>query len=111
MEHNRSHERENPKDSPEQRDAPSGAKALRSEFLHDKPVIAGLLTRLTLSLTSICLRLAGQGAITDLLAQAGGPLDCVELDRDLADFLEKGLPGMATSPSISKTFSSSTWLP
>ena len=32
----------------------------------------------------------GQGALTKPLAQSGARLDCIEIDRDLAEFLKKG---------------------
>lgn len=86
-------------------------KRFGQNFLHDEQVIARIVDAIDPKPDQHLLEIGpGQGAITDLLAQAGGPLDCVELDRDLADFLEKGLPGMTTSPSISRTFSSLTWL-
>jgi len=65
-------------------------KRFGQNFLHDEQVIARIVAAIDPKPDQHLLEIGpGQGAITDLLARAGGPLDCVELDRDLADFLEK----------------------
>jgi len=65
-------------------------KRFGQNFLHDEQVIARIVDAISPQADQHLLEIGpGQGAITDLLAQASGPLDCVELDRDLADFLRK----------------------
>ena len=64
-------------------------KRFGQNFLHDEQVIARIVDAIAPQPGQHLLEIGpGHGAITDLLAQAGGQLDCVELDRDLADFLK-----------------------
>lgn len=65
-------------------------KRFGQNFLHDQQVIQRIVDAISPTASDRLLEIGpGQGAITDYLAQSGANLDCVELDRDLAAFLEK----------------------
>jgi 16S rRNA (adenine1518-N6/adenine1519-N6)-dimethyltransferase len=65
-------------------------KRFGQNFLHDQQVIQRIVDAINPSVSDRLLEIGpGQGAITDYLAESGASLDCVELDRDLAAFLEK----------------------
>ena len=69
-------------------------KRFGQNFLHDQQVIERIIDAINPSANDHLLEIGpGQGAITDYLAQSGARLDCVELDRDLAAYLEKRFAG------------------
>lgn len=69
-------------------------KRFGQNFLHDQGVIRRIIDAIHPVSTDHLLEIGpGQGALTRPLADSGARLDCVELDRDLADFLQKQFSG------------------
>ncbi|NKB33505.1 MAG: 16S rRNA (adenine(1518)-N(6)/adenine(1519)-N(6))-dimethyltransferase RsmA [Pseudomonadales bacterium] len=65
-------------------------KRFGQNFLHDQNVIAKIIESIAPTQEDHLVEIGpGQGALTTPLAQSGARLDCIELDRDLADFLQK----------------------
>ena len=65
-------------------------KRFGQNFLRDSNIIERILNSIAPTADDRLLEIGpGQAALTDLLAASGAQLDCVELDRDLAGFLEK----------------------
>jgi len=65
-------------------------KRFGQNFLRDSNIIERIVSSIAPTQDDRLLEIGpGQAALTDLLAASGAQLDCVELDRDLADFLEK----------------------
>jgi 16S rRNA (adenine1518-N6/adenine1519-N6)-dimethyltransferase len=63
-------------------------KRFGQNFLHDQGVIARIIDEVAPQAGEHLLEIGpGQGALTSHLANIGTRLDCVELDRDLAQFL------------------------
>jgi 16S rRNA (adenine1518-N6/adenine1519-N6)-dimethyltransferase len=63
-------------------------KRFGQNFLHDQAVIQRIIDAIAPKPGDRLLEIGpGQGALTEHLAAVGTRLDCVELDRDLADFL------------------------
>lgn len=64
-------------------------KRFGQNFLHDQQVIDRIISQITPSSDDHLLEIGpGQGALTKQLAGSGARLDCVELDRDLAEHLK-----------------------
>lgn len=64
-------------------------KRFGQNFLHDEGVIARIVQSINPQTDDHLVEIGpGQGALTRPLAASGARLDCVELDRDLAAFLE-----------------------
>lgn len=69
-------------------------KRFGQNFLHDQGVIGRIIDAIHPVSGDHLLEIGpGQGALTRPLADSGARLDCVELDRDLADFLQKQFSG------------------
>ncbi|MDA0687800.1 MAG: 16S rRNA (adenine(1518)-N(6)/adenine(1519)-N(6))-dimethyltransferase RsmA [Proteobacteria bacterium] len=69
-------------------------KRFGQNFLHDQGVIQRIIDAIHPVNEDHLLEIGpGQGALTRPLADSGARLDCVELDRDLADFLQKQFSG------------------
>ena len=69
-------------------------KRFGQNFLHDRAVIDRIVAAIAPDGDDHVLEIGpGQGALTDSLADLAGRLDCVELDRDLAAFLERRFAG------------------
>jgi 16S rRNA (adenine1518-N6/adenine1519-N6)-dimethyltransferase len=69
-------------------------KRFGQNFLHDTNVIERIIATIGASAEDQLLEIGpGQAALTDLLAESGARLDCVELDRDLAKFLKQRFLG------------------
>lgn len=69
-------------------------KRFGQNFLHDQGVIQRIIDTIHPVSEDHLLEIGpGQGALTRPLAESGARLDCVELDRDLADFLQKQFKG------------------
>jgi len=65
-------------------------KRFGQNFLHDQDVIARIIDSINPQADQHLLEIGpGQAALTDTLAASGARLDCVELDRDLARYLEQ----------------------
>lgn len=65
-------------------------KRFGQNFLHDQAVIGRIIDCINPQADQHLLEIGpGQAALTRPLASSGAKLDCVELDRDLAAFLEK----------------------
>lgn len=65
-------------------------KRFGQNFLHDQSVIQRIIDAINPQRDDHLLEIGpGQAALTRPLADSGARLDCVELDRDLADFLQK----------------------
>lgn len=63
-------------------------KRFGQNFLHDQQVIDRIIREIAPSPDDHLLEIGpGQGALTKQLAKSGAHLDCVELDRDLAEHL------------------------
>ena len=63
-------------------------KRFGQNFLHDQAIIQRIIDAVAPKAGDHLLEIGpGQGALTEHLAAAGTRLDCIELDRDLADFL------------------------
>ena len=63
-------------------------KRFGQNFLRDSNIIDRILKSVAPTENDRLLEIGpGQAALTDLLAASGAQLDCVELDRDLAEFL------------------------
>ncbi len=70
-------------------------KRFGQNFLHDQTVIDKIIAAINPKPTDHLVEIGpGQGAITGPLAAAGAPLDCIELDRDLAKFLTSQFQAM-----------------
>jgi 16S rRNA (adenine1518-N6/adenine1519-N6)-dimethyltransferase len=64
-------------------------KRFGQNFLHDQQVIDRIISQIAPSSDDHLLEIGpGQGALTKQLAGSGARLDCVELDRDLAEHLK-----------------------
>lgn len=64
-------------------------KRFGQNFLHDQGVISRIVNAINPTTDEHLLEIGpGQGALTAPLAASGAKLDCVELDRDLASFLQ-----------------------
>jgi 16S rRNA (adenine1518-N6/adenine1519-N6)-dimethyltransferase len=64
-------------------------KRFGQNFLHDQQVIDRIISKIGPTSDDHLLEIGpGQGALTKQLAESGARLDCVELDRDLAEHLE-----------------------
>lgn len=69
-------------------------KRFGQNFLHDQGVMQRIIDAIHPVNEDHLLEIGpGQGALTRPLADSGARLDCVELDRDLADFLQKQFSG------------------
>lgn len=69
-------------------------KRFGQNFLHDRGVIARIINSVNPAVEDHLLEIGpGQGALTRPLAATGARLDCVELDRDLAAYLQKEFAG------------------
>jgi 16S rRNA (adenine1518-N6/adenine1519-N6)-dimethyltransferase len=72
-------------------------KRFGQNFLHDRGIIERIIQSIKPQLGEHLLEIGpGQGALTEYLAAANVKLDCVELDRDLARFLDNlygSMPG------------------
>lgn len=69
-------------------------KRFGQNFLIDQAVIERIQDTLDIGEEDHVLEIGpGQGALTDSLAARAGRLDCVELDRDLARYLDKRFAG------------------
>lgn len=69
-------------------------KRFGQNFLHDMNVIERIIATIGAAADDQLLEIGpGQAALTDLLADSGARLDCVELDRDLAKFLKQRFLG------------------
>jgi 16S rRNA (adenine1518-N6/adenine1519-N6)-dimethyltransferase len=69
-------------------------KRFGQNFLHDQYVIDHIIQSVSPTEKDHILEIGpGQGALTRQLAASGARLDCVELDRDLADHLSKQYAG------------------
>lgn len=69
-------------------------KRFGQNFLIDQAVIERIQDTLDIGEEDHVLEIGpGQGALTDTLAARAGRLDCVELDRDLARYLDKRFAG------------------
>lgn len=65
-------------------------KRFGQNFLHDQGVIQRIVDAINPTEEDHLLEIGpGQGALTRPLADSGAKLDCVELDRDLASYLEQ----------------------
>ncbi|MGI9251657.1 MAG: 16S rRNA (adenine(1518)-N(6)/adenine(1519)-N(6))-dimethyltransferase RsmA [Pseudohongiellaceae bacterium] len=65
-------------------------KRFGQNFLHDAGVIERIVDIINPQTDEHLLEIGpGRGALTDLLSNSGASLDCVELDRDLADHLQQ----------------------
>lgn len=65
-------------------------KRFGQNFLHDEGVIQRIVDTINPSPKDHIVEIGpGQGALTQLLVDSKARLDCVELDRDLAGYLEK----------------------
>ena len=63
-------------------------KRFGQNFLHDQAIIQRIIDAVAPKAGDHLLEIGpGHGALTEHLAAAGTRLDCIELDRDLADFL------------------------
>ena len=63
-------------------------KRFGQNFLHDQQVIDRIIREIAPTSTDHLLEIGpGQGALTEQLAESGATVDCVELDRDLAEHL------------------------
>jgi 16S rRNA (adenine1518-N6/adenine1519-N6)-dimethyltransferase len=64
-------------------------KRFGQNFLHDQQVIDRIISKIGPASDDHLLEIGpGQGALTKQLAESGARLDCVELDRDLAEHLK-----------------------
>ena len=64
-------------------------KRFGQNFLHDQQVIDRIISKIGPTSDDHLLEIGpGQGALTKQLAESGARLDCVELDRDLAEHLK-----------------------
>ncbi len=69
-------------------------KRFGQNFLHDQNVISRIVDSINPVAGEHLLEIGpGQGALTGPLAASGAKLDCVELDRDLARFLQESFAG------------------
>jgi 16S rRNA (adenine1518-N6/adenine1519-N6)-dimethyltransferase len=69
-------------------------KRFGQNFLHDQGVIQRIIDSIDPQADDRLLEIGpGQAALTRPLASSGAQLDCVELDRDLAAYLEKEFKG------------------
>ena len=69
-------------------------KRFGQNFLRDSNIIERILGSIAPQPEDRLLEIGpGQAALTDLLAASGAQLDCVELDRDLAAFLQQRFAG------------------
>ena len=65
-------------------------KRFGQNFLHDRGIIERIIQSIRPQAGDHLLEIGpGQGALTEYLITANAKLDCVELDRDLAKFLDK----------------------
>ena len=65
-------------------------KRFGQNFLHDQSVIQRIIDAINPTEEDHVLEIGpGQGALTRPLADSGAKLDCVELDRDLASYLDQ----------------------
>ncbi len=65
-------------------------KRFGQNFLHDQGIISRIISSINPAAEDHLLEIGpGQGALTRPLAASGARLDCVELDRDLAAYLQK----------------------
>lgn len=65
-------------------------KRFGQNFLKDAAIIARIIDHINAQQSDHVLEIGpGQGALTESLARDAGRLDCVELDRDLARYLDK----------------------
>ena len=65
-------------------------KRFGQNFLHDRGIIERIIQSIRPQVGDHLLEIGpGQGALTEYLITADAKLDCVELDRDLAKFLDK----------------------
>lgn len=63
-------------------------KRFGQNFLHDQQVIDRIIREIAPTSSDHLLEIGpGQGALTEQLAESGARVDCVELDRDLAEHL------------------------
>lgn len=71
-------------------------KRFGQNFLRDPNIIERIVASIAAQADDRILEIGpGQAALTDLLAASGAQLDCVELDRDLAGFLQQRFSGNA----------------
>jgi 16S rRNA (adenine1518-N6/adenine1519-N6)-dimethyltransferase len=69
-------------------------KRFGQNFLHDRDIIERIIATIGASAEDQLLEIGpGQAALTDLLAESGARLDCVELDRDLVKYLKQRFLG------------------
>lgn len=69
-------------------------KRFGQNFLHDQGVISRIVSSINPSADDHLVEIGpGQGALTRPLAASGAWLDCVELDRDLAAYLQREFAG------------------
>ncbi len=69
-------------------------KRFGQNFLKDEAIIARIISEIGAQPSDHLLEIGpGQGALTESLAAAAGRLDCVELDRDLARYLQAHFAG------------------
>lgn len=69
-------------------------KRFGQNFLHDQGVIRRIISAINPAQDDHLVEIGpGQGALTRPLAASGARLDCIELDRDLASFLDKEFAG------------------
>jgi len=74
--------------------APAPRKRFGQHFLHDPAVVARIVTAIAPSPGDRLLEIGpGTGVLTEALLQRVPTLDAVEIDRDLADLLEKRFAG------------------
>ncbi len=65
-------------------------KRFGQNFLHDQHIIDRIIREIAPTVDDHLLEIGpGQGALTKQLAKSGARLDCVELDRDLAEHLRQ----------------------
>lgn len=65
-------------------------KRFGQNFLHDENVIQKIIDAISPEATDHLIEIGpGQGALTRALANSGARLDCIELDRDLADHIAR----------------------
>jgi 16S rRNA (adenine1518-N6/adenine1519-N6)-dimethyltransferase len=74
-------------------------KRFGQNFLHDENIIQRIIDAISPTAKDHLIEIGpGQGALTQALADSGGKLDCIELDRDLASHIEQQF---STQPSVS----------
>ena len=65
-------------------------KSLGQNFLHDQNIVDKIVEQIEPKNNEHLVEIGpGQGALTKPLASSGAKLDCIELDRDLAKYLDK----------------------